>query len=193
MTTLFPYSVFQWIAVVLLLGAIAPPPLLAQSQQVCDRSGRYEPPAEVLRTIELPEFGVSVSIPANYRAMKLQDGSVQILHPKDFEWIECGVRGGISSGGSGYYFESLQQVLPDPNMSLREQAIEMMGGSDLEIIPYEQNGLEGYIVRSIYGYSVFFLGIVPNSDYLIQVSAGCDCEVDVEAVTDLLVQVRPLP
>ena len=187
-----PRSSFRWIAIALLLGAITPS-LPAQSQEVCDRVGDYEPPADTMRTIELPDLGVSVSIPANYRAMKLQDGSVQILHPKDFEWIECGVGGGVSSGGSGYYFDGLQAISSDPTMSLREQAIQIMGGRNLEIMPYEQNGLEGYIVRSTYGYNVFFLGTVPGSEHLIQVSAGCDCEVDVEDVTEILVHVSPLP
>ena len=184
-------SLFKWVALILLLDAIVPTPLQAQSQPVCDRSSDYEPPVDTVRTVELPNLGVSVSIPANYRAMQLQDGSVQILHPTDFEWIRC-TAGGGASRGSGYYFDGLQKVQPELDITLEDQAIQMMGSRNYEIMPHEQNGLEGYIVRSTHGHSVFFLGTVPGVDHLIQVVAACDCEVYVDDVVEMLAQVRPL-
>ncbi|MDB9525546.1 hypothetical protein PN498_06070 [Oscillatoria sp. CS-180] len=179
----------RWLIVALALSAIAFSPVRAQSQELCEPDGNYESPSETLRTVELPELGVSVSIPENYRTMKLQNGAVQILHPDDFEWIQCVANGG--RGGGGYYFEMIQKVMPDPTLNLQEQASRMMG-SDIQIMAYQQNGLEGYIVNSVYGYNVAFLGTIPGYQHLIEVSAGCDCEIEVEAVTDLLSEVRPL-
>lgn len=77
-----------------LLGAIAP--TLAQSQpepEWCETDGDYEPAAETYRTVELSDFRISVSIPENYRLMRRQNGEVEILHPDDFEWLQCLARG----------------------------------------------------------------------------------------------------
>jgi hypothetical protein len=122
------------------------------------------------------------------------------LHPDDFEWIQCLARGG--NGGGGFYSEQISQVSRDPSMSLREQATWTAGYSvnrdgtrtpvATSITRYQQNGLDGYIVTSISGYSVTFLGTTPQSNQLLKVSASCDCEVDVEAVTDLLSRIRLL-
>lgn len=171
-----------------------------QMGQLCETDGSYEPAAETTRTVELPSFGISIRIPENYRAMLRQDGSVSILHPDDFEWLQCIVRGGV--GAHGYYSETIRQVDPDPAMSLREQAIWAAGyslNSDgsrqaavTDVIPYQHNGLNGYVVSSLSGYSAVFLGTSPDSDQLLQVSAGCDCEVDAEAVTNLLAGIERL-
>lgn len=182
------------------LSACLPLTVQAQPRPVCTTDGSYEPAAETNRTIALPDFNIAVAIPANYRAMKLQDGAVQILHPADFEWLQCLARGG--TGAHGYYSERIQQVQPHPTMSLPEQASWSVGyrvnpdGSRTpgatSLTPYQDNGLDGYIATSISGYSVVFLGTAPGSNLLLQISAGCDCEVDIEAVTDLLSRVQPL-
>jgi hypothetical protein len=48
------------------------------------------------------------------------------------------------------------------------------------------------ITNLMEGFSVVFLGTVPGLDHLIQVSAGCDCEVEIEDVTRLLDHIYPL-
>lgn len=186
----------------LLISAILTPSIVqAQSSQLCETDGNYEPAAEITRTVELPNFGISVEIPENYRAMKLQNSSVSILHPDDFEWLQCIARGG--TGAHGYYSETIEQIQPNPSMSLREQATWTVGyamnpdGSRrpiaTDVTPYQHNGLNGYVVSSMSGYSAVFLGTSPNSDQLLRVSASCDCEVEAEAVTDLLAGIEPLP
>ncbi|MGP1385805.1 MAG: hypothetical protein ACTS2F_19765 [Thainema sp.] len=188
-------------SIALLISAvIAPSGVQAQLSQQCETDGSYEPAAETTRTVELPDFGISIEIPENYRAMKLQDGAVQILHPDDFEWLQCIARGG--TGAHGYYSETIEQVEPDPAMSLREQAIWSVGyatnpdGSRspavTDVVPYQHSGLNGYVVSSMSGYSAVFLGTSPDSDQLLRVSASCDCEVEAEAVTDLLAGIKPL-
>lgn len=184
----------------LLIAAIAPLSAHAQPGRICNRDGDYEPRSTTTRTVELQDFGIAVAIPDNYRAMRQQNGSVSILHPDDFEWIQCLARGG--DGGGGFYSEQLSQVPRNLAMSLRDQAMWTAGysvnrdgtrtPSATSVTPYQQNGLNGYIVTSEVGYSVTFLGTTPNSNQLLQVSASCDCEVDVEALTDLLSRIRPL-
>jgi len=183
-----------------LLPAIATFAQPNSSRQVCETDGDYEPAAETMREVELPEVGVVVSIPENYRAMKMQSGAVQILHPDDFEWIQCLVGGG--TGAHGYYSETIDTVQPESDRSLEEQASWTVGYSydedgdrepgATEVISHEENGFNGYIATSMTGYSVVFLGTMPESDDLLRVSAGCDCEVEAEAVTDLLSRIQPL-
>lgn len=184
----------------LLISAIAPLSVSAQPGRICNTDGDYEPRSTTTRIIELRDFGIAVAIPENYRAMRQQNGSVSILHPDDFEWIQCLARGG--DGGGGFYSEQIRQVNRDPAMSLREQATWTAGYSvnrdgtrtpaATSITHYQQNGLDGYIVTSISGYGVTFLGTTPGSNQLLEVSASCDCDVEVEAVTDLLARIRLL-
>lgn len=190
----------KWALGTLLGTAIALPIAPAHAQQICATDGNYEPAADTYRTIDLHAFSISVSIPENYRLMARQDGSVEILHPDDYEWLQCLANGGV--GAHGYYSESIRQVAPDPAMSLREQTAWAMGYSinadgshsqiATQVFPYQANGINGYVATSMSGYSVTFLGTVPGADQLLEVSAGCDCDVDIEAVTDLLLHIRPL-
>lgn len=71
----------------------------AQTGQVCESDGNFEAASETHRIVELPEFGIQIKIPSNYRTMKRQDGSVEILHPDDFEHIQCVARGGLGAHG----------------------------------------------------------------------------------------------
>lgn len=181
-------------ATLIIMGGALPLTVHAQQEQFCGADDYSERASEILREVELSEFGIVVSIPENYRTMKLQDGSVKILHPSDFEMLTCLARGG--QGGHGYYSETISLVDDNLSMDLREQALWSGGYSEnrdgsrepsaTTVIAYEENGLNGYIVPSMERYSVHYLGILPGSDSLLKVSAGCDCEVDVASVTDLL-------
>ena len=129
--------------------------------------------------------------------MQLQSGAVRILHPSDFDMIQCIARGG--RGGHGFYFETIDSVEDDLTMNLRQQAVLLTGYSQrsdgtkipnaTQVIPYEKDGLSGYIVANDFGYGASFLGTVSGHDSLLEVSAGCDCEVGVEAVMELLASV----
>jgi hypothetical protein len=191
---------FRLFSSVVIVSSIALLTAPASAQQVCGTDGNYEPASETSRTVDLPDFHISVSIPENYRVMARENGSVEILHPDDYEWLQCLANGGV--GAHGYYSESISQVAPDPSMSLREQATWTAGYSTnadgsrtpgaTQVFPYRVNGIEGYIATSMSGYSVTFLGTVPGSDQLLEVTAGCDCDVDIEAVVNLLLNITPL-
>ncbi len=172
------------------------------AQPICGTEGEPEPAAETLRTVELPQFDLAVQIPSNYRTMLLNNGTVQILHPQDFEFLRCIARGG--RGGRGYYSESIRTVPRDSELSLREQASQIAGGDFTiptndgnprvtEIAPYEQEDFSGYLIVSPTSYVVTFVGEYPQQpEQLLVVEASCDCEVDREALTDLLSRIERL-
>ncbi|HIK44732.1 MAG TPA: hypothetical protein IGR64_07550 [Leptolyngbyaceae cyanobacterium M65_K2018_010] len=175
------------------------PTTLAQGQ-ICPDDGDFEPAAETLRAVNLPDFGIVVAIPSNYRTMKRQDGSVLILHPDDFAMLQCVAQGGY--GARGFYSETIQLVAPDPAMPLQEQAIWSLGHQDdtagrrrpaySQIRTYNQNGFSGYLVQSLSGYVVTFLGTYPGGRQLLEVSAGCDCPVEMQDVERLLSNITRL-
>lgn len=179
-------------ALLLLSSTFTAPSALAQT--ICQPDGNYEPPEPTYRTIQLDDWGITVDIPHNYRAMKTQDGSVVILHPDDYQWIQCIVNGG--SGGGGYYSESIRLVADEPSLNLREQAIQLFGDRNNpnanQIIPYKNDAISGYIVTYISDYSVSFLGTIPGQSQLLEVSANCDCPVEVKDVTEVLNRIRLL-
>ena len=191
-------SLFAWqLTALFVASAVISVGKPVKAQQLCDSSNSpsyTEPASETRRTVELSRFGIAVAIPENYRTMQLQNGSIKILHPADFDMLQCIARGG--RGGHGFYSETIDLVADDLTMGLRDQATWLVGYSEnrdgsrtpiaTQIIPYEKDRLSGYVVADKIGYSVSFLGAIPGRDLLLQVSAGCDCEVDVEAVTELL-------
>ncbi len=184
-------------AIASLLGSLGLPP--AQAQRLCD-TGEYEPDATTQRTVTLPQFGLAVTIPSNYRALRRQDGAVEILHPQDYEFIQCILAGGL--GGRGYYSESLRLVPRDRRLSLREQALVISGnGADAvgpgglraRAEPYRVGDWVGYLVESVSGYSVTFVSEQPRQpQFLLVVYAGCDCSVEREAMRDFLSRMQRL-
>lgn len=190
----------QKLPIVLAFLALFPTPSTLAQGRICPDDGEFEPASETLRTVELPEFGLAVAIPSNYRAMKRQDGSVSILYPDDFAMLQCVVQGDY--GARGYYAETIQLVAPDPAMSLRDQAIWSVGyqmdagdrrlPAYSQIRDYSQNGFSGYLVESLSGYGVTFLGTYPGSNQLLEVSAACDCPVEMQDVETLLANMTVL-
>lgn len=169
--------------------------------KLCSDDGNYEPASSTYKTVALPEFGIEVDIPDNYRTMKRNDGSVEILHPNDFEVFECIARGGV--GGGGYYSEVLELVDRDDSMSLREQAIWSVGyGYDAQenripladkVIDYKQGNLSGYIAiqtTSRARNSAVFLGEVPGTEKILKIYPSCDCDTTVDDLKDLLSRVK---
>jgi len=174
----------------------------APAQRLCD-TDEYEPAATTQRVVELPQFQLAVSIPSNYRTMLRQDGTVQILHPQDYEFIRCILQGGI--GGRGYYSESIHTVARDRRLSLREQAIQINDEYTVQpdgrrewlvgsIRSHQQGEFSGYLVEAFSGYGVTFVAEHPRQPgRLLIVSALCDCPVERDAVIDLLSRMRWLP
>ena len=181
----------------LLSPAFLPNPVQAQSR-ACSSDGNYEPRSSTFRTVKLPDFGIEVDIPSNYRTMRRENGQVEILHPDDFAMVQCIAKGGY--GGHGYYGESIALVKPDPSMSLRDQVMRSMGYSTdkdgnrkpfvTEVLSYDKGDLSGYIATSYIGYAVVFMGTLPGRNQILEVTAYCDCDVSVEELTHLLGNIR---
>ena len=196
----------------LLLPMVSAEQTQAQAK-LCSSDGNYEPRSPTSRTVRLPDFGLEVDIPSNYRAMRRQNGrrqngrrqngqrqneQVVILHPDDFAMLHCIANGGY--GGHGYYSESIELVERDRTLSLKDQAIGVMGYSTdaagnrqpiaVNVLSYDRGDLSGYIATANTNYAVVFTGTLPGHSQLLQVSAVCDCEVEVEDVTRLLSKIR---
>jgi hypothetical protein len=56
-----------------------------------------------MRTVELPQFGINLDIPEDYRTMARKDGSVEIMDPNHFELVSCIARGGKAIGAHGWW------------------------------------------------------------------------------------------
>ena len=172
-------------------------PVQAQPR-ACSSDGNYEPRSSTFRTVTLPDFGIEVDIPSNYRTMRRENGQVEILHPDDFAMLQCIAQGG--HGGHGYYGESIALVNPDPSMSLRDQAMGSMGYSTdkngnrkpfaTKVLSYDKGDLSGYVATSYVGYAVVFMGTLPGRNQILEVTAFCDCDVSVEDLTNLLANIR---
>lgn len=58
-------------------------------QPNCPGDNHFVPAATTTRTVEFPQFGATVTIPSNFRTLLYSDGTVAILHPADFNLIQC--------------------------------------------------------------------------------------------------------
>ena len=173
----------------------------AQTERRCEFDGNFEPASETNRTVELPDFDITIEIPSNYRTMQGQDGSVQIVHPNYFEFFQCIAQGGIVQGGSGamdYSVLTIQTVTRDLSMSPREQATweitrysQDRNSNSIapEMIDYQHSNLDGYLVSSARGGIGYFLGYVPGRNQLLRISRDFN---SIEALMDLLESVKPL-
>lgn len=184
-----------------LLSLTLLPGAIAQTPPLCEvNENTWEEPSPRTRTIVLKDWGMQVDIPRNYRTMKRQDGSIEILHPQDYAMIQCIHQGG--NGGHGYYSESIRPVTRQLHQSLQEQARWLGGWSEDEqgkrhplgtLEAYNNNGFKGYLVFSPSNYSVAFIGTFQGQRQLWVIDAACDCEVDRSSLVDLLQRIHPLP
>ncbi|MTJ14794.1 hypothetical protein FJR11_19885 [Anabaena sp. UHCC 0187] len=133
------------------------------------------------RTIKLKQFGIKVKIPANYRTTVRNDGSIIILDPGSHEAMRCRAPHGI------YSFSI--KTLPNPQkLSLLELAkisYPNITGETPNITNYSFNNTQALIIDAKGGYSAYGIFNVPSKG-VIEMSAGCDCEVDKTSVIEYL-------
>ena len=72
------------------------------------------PPARTLREVQLKQFGIKVQVPANYRTLLRNDGTVSILAPGDFNLIQCLAKGMPVKGTDTIQMDTIQRR-PNPN------------------------------------------------------------------------------
>ena len=150
--------------------------------QSCNTSTPYESASSTLRSVELPDFGIKVDIPSNYRTMKRQDDSVLILNPKDYEFLQCMASPrGSQRDARGLYSEQIQLIT-------REAAAQTLQNlsTESEFLEYKQGKLSGYLITTSRRSSTMFVGSVSGSEKFLLISVGCDCEVNVQDLSNLL-------
>jgi hypothetical protein len=158
--------------------------------QKCVEDGTYEPATTTTRTVKLPEFGLQIDIPENYRTLKRDRNNVEILHPDDYAFITCIASGGEGLG-YGYYSEYITLESASAEDKIREA---VSNGATAN--PYNQGIFSGHIItfsseRSAFGRSKF-LGTIGNNDRIFSVYASCDCDTEMEDLTRLMARISPL-
>ncbi len=156
---------------------------------------RHQEPAKTLRTVKLPTLGISIDIPSNYRIIQRQSGSIEIVSPEEFEFLQCiakhGTRGLL---GGGRYAEWLKPLTQSEAMLKLEQDRQ----SDRQIYPYNKGNLEGFIsANSRLDFGVSFVGRISDastgqSTGYFEVVVYCDCPVELSDLLDLLERIKPL-
>jgi hypothetical protein len=157
--------------------------------QKCVEDGTYEPAATTMRTVRLPEFGLELAIPENYRTLKRESNRVEILHPDDYAFITC-IDAGGEGLGHGYYSEYVTLV----ESGTADDRIREATSNGATVTPYNQGAFSGHIIsRSGQGTAGSeFLGTIGNNDRLFNIYASCDCDTDRDDLDRLMAKVRPM-
>jgi hypothetical protein len=163
---------------------------IAQAAPRCVEDSIYEPASDTTRTVKIPEFGIEVDIPENYRTLKRQSGAIEILHPDDYQFITCIVSGGEGLG-HGYYSDYIAVV----EFGAAADRIRQMVANGADVTPYNQGVFSGRIIatparRGIANAS--FLGTIGESDRLFNIYPSCDCDTNTADLTRLMARIRPL-
>jgi hypothetical protein len=99
------------------LGGINNPSKQAQAQ-FC-RDPRSIPADETTRNLELPQFGMTLAIPSNFRAILRNNGTVEVVNPGTYEVLTCVAKGGQALG-RGYASITVRSLSNSKNLDLQE-------------------------------------------------------------------------
>ena len=84
------------VLVVNTFGLLPSPPAIAQSGYCADPGPI--PAAETTRELDLPQFGVTLTIPSNFRSILRNNGVVEIVNPGTYQVLTCVAQGGQALG-----------------------------------------------------------------------------------------------
>ncbi len=156
---------------------------------------RHQEPAKTLRTAKLPELGITIDIPSNYRIIRRQSGSTEIVSPEEFEFLQCIAKHGTRGlRGTGRYAQWLKPLTQSEAMLELERDRQ----SNRQIYPYNKGNLEGFIsANSNFDFGVSFIGRISDastgqSTGYFEVVVYCDCPVELSDLLDLLERIKPL-
>ncbi|BDA71657.1 hypothetical protein CAL7716_058230 [Calothrix sp. PCC 7716] len=136
-------------------------------------------PSKTSKTVRFPKFGIKVKIPSNYKTFPRKDGSISILDPGSYEAVRCQAPHGL------YSFNI--KLLPNPkNLSLQAFAKSSYKGQLKKVYDYNQNNIQALLIESQSGYSAYGIFKVPSIKGIIEMNAGCDCDVNRTDVIDYL-------
>ncbi|TVQ18063.1 MAG: hypothetical protein EA367_15810 [Leptolyngbya sp. DLM2.Bin15] len=165
--------------------------LMAQApgQEICEDNP--ERASSIRKTVDVPELGIRVEIPENFRVALMPRGVHEIISESEFELLSCGARGGYVRG-RGRYVEEIG-IVENP--------------SQLDSLTLIINTIQESIYRE--GQSVFYTGELfsaivvnapsrtgfgnigawiqnPSSQEVVFVKIGCDCDVDLTSMFRIL-------
>jgi hypothetical protein len=153
------------------LGLI-PLPAIAQSNY-CNDPGPI-PAADTIRELELPQFGVTLGIPANFRSILRNDGTVEVVNPGTYEVLTCTAQGGQALG-RGYASTIVRSIENSQDLDLQPfvvQNTQLKG----HVYSYVLGSQQGYLVTSLSDSSAQFWFNSPDNSNVTVISTGCDCQ-----------------
>lgn len=158
---------------------------LAQRED-CMKYDRTVEPSIQTKAIELKKFGIKIQIPQNFRTILTSKGEVWILNPVDYELLTCSTSGGI--GGRGMYYSFIRSIQNTENLSLRTVVLKQYG-SNSSTESLQLSNLSGLLAEETPGRGVssssFFVK-VPGIKNIVEIGAGCDCDVKPENIKAFL-------
>ncbi|MBI4784597.1 MAG: hypothetical protein HY785_25275 [Oscillatoriophycideae cyanobacterium NC_groundwater_1537_Pr4_S-0.65um_50_18] len=164
-------SILVTVVLVNTLSLLPSLPAIAQSGY-CSDPGPI-PATETTRELELPQFGVTLTIPSNFRSILRNNGAVEIVNPGTYQVLTCVAQGGQALG-RGYASIIVRSVNNSENIEL-QQFVEQNTRLQGRISPYALGNQPGYLVQSRSDSSAqFWLKPADRSDVVV-ISAGCDC------------------
>lgn len=159
----------------------------AMGKDDCPEEHLYsgQQPSSTTRRVRLPQEGIEISVPSNYRVVRRGNGEVEILHPADYALLRCVAEG--RGYGRGYYSEIIVLIPRKRNLTLLEQIKRDFSGKQV-VSSYQRGVLSGYIIQSRGNFSLpGFVGVHPSrGDVLLVISASCDCEVEMQDFLETL-------
>ncbi|NJR40209.1 MAG: hypothetical protein HC781_17010 [Leptolyngbyaceae cyanobacterium CSU_1_4] len=132
------------------------------------------PATEAIKELELPQFGVVLSIPANFRSILRNNGAVEIVNPGTYEVLTCVAQGGQALG-RGYASVIVRAINNSEQLNL-QQFVEQNTRLQGHVSSYSLGDRQGYLVESRSDNSAQFWINSPNHLEVIVISAGCDCK-----------------
>ncbi len=151
----------------------------AIAQDICPNDS--VPASTTTRKVQLPQFGVQVTIPENFHIMAREDGSVSILNPVEFNHIQC-LKQGIPVMGTELESESFSLVDNPERLSALEFAKKFAKSycqsgnpacsvSDT-ISSHTIDRIEVVILEASHGYEIAYAWYrLPDTGSLVSISA----------------------
>lgn len=163
------------------------PTAIAQ-QEVC-RDALVEA-SEEMRTVELPQFGIDIDIPANYRAIAFDKDHIGIMNPGNWELLQCIERGGevlFPRGSFGFNIYKSDYLTPQAALEAQKEEPYYSTGT---IYTYYLGETEVLIEEHESGMEVSAFFSHPDIKGVTIMNLICDCELTVETIVRELDRTR---
>ncbi|TVQ23325.1 MAG: hypothetical protein EA367_02535 [Leptolyngbya sp. DLM2.Bin15] len=163
--------------------------LMAQApgQEICEDNP--ERPSSIRKTVDVPELGIKVDIPENYRVAVMPEGihfrgPHEIISESEFERFSCIARGGLAYG-RGRFFEMLSIVDNPSGMSadtLIDSTIQasMYGRSPRAV--YQGDSFNAVAALAPSSMSAAAWLLIPSTQQVLFIEIGCDCPIAIDDV-----------